>query len=371
MRDHQERDDRPQEVKRAVADIHGAAADGRTEELRRLLDAHPDLLDARSVDRAGQTALHRAAWNDRAECVRLLIDAGADVSIRDYEDNASALHAAARYADVAVVRMLVEAGADVIGAGDDHQLGVLGWATCLGRVRDDVAAYLLRAGATLDIWSAIALGRAADVRAFVERERGVLAARMSRNEHRRTPLHHASALDRGDMVRLLIDLGADVAATDDTGATPLTTAALRGGDPAIVTTLERAGAKLDLLATVTLGRYDAAERLLAEEPARLGPDGRDTIALHVLVARQKTAAVQWLIAHGVDVNAKRRLWDCNQTALHVTAEHGLTTLAQMLLDAGADPGIRDDKYDATVLGWAEYCDQPRIAELLRARGVKT
>ena len=43
----------------------------------------------------------------------------------------------------------------------------------------------------------------------------------------------------------------------------------------------------------------------------------------------------------------------------------------MLLDAGADPGIRDDKYDATVLSWAEYCDQPRIAELLRSRGVKT
>jgi ankyrin repeat protein len=55
----------------------------------------------------------------------------------------------------------------------------------------------------------------------------------------------------------------------------------------------------------------------------------------------------------------------------VTAEHGLTTLAELLLDAGADPTIRDDKYDATVLAWAEYCDQPRIAELLRARGVKT
>ena len=371
MREHQERDERPDDVKRAVADIQAAAGGGRADELRRLLEAHPDLLDARGVDRAGQTALHRAAWNDRIECVRVLLDAGADVSIRDYADNASAVHGAARYADVAVVRMLVEAGADVIGAGDDHQLGVPGWATCLGIVREDVATYLLQAGARLDIWSAIALGRAADVRGFVERDRGLLGARMSRSEHGRTPLHHAATLDRADMVRLLIDLGADVAATDDTGATPLTAAALRAGAPAIVAMLERAGAKLDLLGAVSLGRYDVAERLLAEEPGRLGPDGRDTIALHVLVARQKTAAVQWLIAHGVDVNARRRLWDCNSTALHVTAEHGLTALAEMLLDAGADPGIRDDKYDATVLGWAEYCDQPRIAELLRSRGVKT
>jgi len=62
------------------------------------------------------------------------------------------------------------------------------------------------------------------------------------------------------------------------------------------------------------------------------------------------------------------LWDCNQTALHVTGEHGGVELARMLLDAGADPGIRDDKYDATALGWAEYCGQPEIADLLRGRG---
>ena len=47
------------------------------------------------------------------------------------------------------------------------------------------------------------------------------------------------------------------------------------------------------------------------------------------------------------------LWECNHTALHVTAEHGGVDLAQVLLDAGADPSIRDDKYQATALGWAE------------------
>jgi ankyrin repeat protein len=369
MREHQERDERHRDVKRAVAAIHAAAAGGQVDELRRLLELHPDLIDARGVDHSARTALHQAAWNDRLECVRVLLDGGADVTIRDYEDNASALHGAARYASVAIVRLLVEAGADVIGAGDDHQLGVLGWATCLGRVREDVAAYLLQAGATLDIWSAIALDRTIDVRRFTEHDRGLRGVRMSRSEHRRTPLHHAAALNRSGMVRLLIDLSADVNAADDTGATPLTVAALHGSHPAVVAVLEQAGARLDLLTAVSLERYDVAARMLQEDPARLGPDGRDTIALHVAVAGQKTEVVRWLIAHGVDVNAKRRLWDCEATPLHITAEHGLVALAQLLLEAGADPGIRDDKYNATVLEWAEYCAQPRIAELLRARGV--
>jgi len=122
------------------------------------------------------------------------------------------------------------------------------------------------------------------------------------------------------------------------------------------------------VAALGLGRHDDAARLLAAEPARLGPAGRDALALHVLVSRRNVEAVRWLLAHGAEVNAKRVFWDCNATPLHVTAEHGLVELARVLLDAGADPAIRDDKYEATVLGWAEYCNQPAIAALLRERG---
>ena len=71
------------------------------------------------------------------------------------------------------------------------------------------------------------------------------------------------------------------------------------------------------------------------------------------------------------MNAKRVLWDCNSTALHITAESGAIELTRILLDAGADPGIRDDKYESTVLGWAEFCGQPEVAALLRQRGATT
>jgi ankyrin repeat protein len=373
MRQHQERDERHDEVKRVVRAIQEAAAEGRADELHRLLEAHPDLVDAPGVTWEQQTALHKAAWKNRLECVRVLLEHGADVGIRDFGDNAYPLHFAAAEAELAVVKMLVEAGSDVVGDGDDHHLEVLGWATCLRGVREDVAEYLLRAGARLNIWSAIALGRADDVLAFVRSVPSILSARMSRNEHGRTPLHHAAAMNRPAIVRLLLELGARVHATDDVGRTALTVAATEKADPSVLTLLQDAGATFDLLAAVTLGRYDLAERLLTEDPARIGPVGRDTVVLHLLVAQRNTEGVRWLIERGVDVNAKRVLWDCNHTALHVSTElpGGAIELTRMRLDAGADPKIRDAKYEGTALGWAEFCGQPQIAELLRQRGATT
>jgi ankyrin repeat protein len=118
-RDFQARCDRPAVVEQAVKAILDAAEKGRADELGRLLDEHFDLIDARGGNFWGRTALHMAAWRNRAACVRLLLDRGADVSIRDYGDNAYALHFAADAADLDVVTLLVEAGSDVIGEGDD------------------------------------------------------------------------------------------------------------------------------------------------------------------------------------------------------------------------------------------------------------
>jgi ankyrin repeat protein len=108
--------------------------------------------------------------------------------------------------------------------------------------------------------------------------------------------------------------------------------------------------------------------MLRDGVARIGPEGRDTVALHLAVGKNNTEAVRWLIAHDVDVNAKRAMWDCNHTALHMAAGNGAIEIARMLLDAGGDPDIRDDKYDSTVLGWAEFCGHDEVAQLVRARG---
>src|SRR5262249_50087455 len=120
-RDAQERRDRPAAVEPAVDAILDAAEKGDADALARLLDAHPDLIDARGGNFWGRPPLHMAAWRNRTACIRLLLDRGADVRIRDHGDNAYALHFAAEAADIEVVALLVEAGSDVVGAGDDHQ----------------------------------------------------------------------------------------------------------------------------------------------------------------------------------------------------------------------------------------------------------
>lgn len=55
------------------------------------------------------------------------------------------------------------------------------------------------------------------------------------------------------------------------------------------------------------------------------------------------------------------------TPLHQAAWDGDLERIRLLLDAGADPSLVDDRFAATPLGWAEYAYQTEAAELLRSR----
>jgi len=94
---------------------------------------------------------------------------------------------------------------------------------------------------------------------------------MSRNEHGRLPLHHAVICNRPAMVRLLLELGADVTAMDLAGTAPISCASEATVAGGIVQMLLDAGGKLDLTRALRLGRYDLADTMLADDPLRLGP----------------------------------------------------------------------------------------------------
>jgi uncharacterized glyoxalase superfamily protein PhnB len=151
------------------------------------------------------------------------------------------LHWAASRGHLDIVKHLADAGADLDGAGDDHEIGVLGWATCFHEVQDEVADTLLARGAKPTIFSAVALGRADLIRRVIAVDRRQLHARMSRFEHRMTPLHLAVTKNQAESVAALIELGADPGARDRRGRTPLGCAS-RKTDPGIAKRLIAAGA---------------------------------------------------------------------------------------------------------------------------------
>jgi ankyrin repeat protein len=310
--------------------------------------------------------LHTAAGRGDLDEVNRLLGAGADPDARDDVDNATPLHFAANAGHLDVVKRLLDAGADVNAHGDDHEANVLGWATCLRGYHDAVARLLLAHGARHTFFTAIAMDDVEYVRRSLATDPALLTKPMSRNEHYRLPLHLAVFKNRPRMVELLLSHGANATATDATGVTAIGYVNEQT-DPSIVSSLRAAGCELTLLAALRMQRFDLAEALLRDDPRRLGAEGHDVIALHLSTLDRNLRAVRWLIAHGVDVNAKRVLWDCNHTALHICTEHDIRDVARVLLDAGADPSIKDDKFQSDVLGWAQFLDRPEIARLMTER----
>jgi hypothetical protein len=84
--------------------------------------------------------------------------------------------------------------------------------------------------------------------------------------------------------------------------------------------------------------------------------------------RGSAAAVTLAVELGWDVSARARTdtpgddeWE---TALHHAAGNGDVAMARLLMDLGADRTLRDHRFDATPLGWAEHFDQPATAALL-------
>jgi len=53
-----------------------------------------------------------------------------------------------------------------------------------------------------------------------------------------------------------------------------------------------------------------------------------------------------------------------QTALHKAAEDGNLELATTLLRLGADPDLRDHRFNGTPLSWARHFGQEELVELL-------
>ena len=152
----------------------------------------------------------------------------------------------------------------------------------------------------------------------------------ARDEKGATPLHHAARHSGPEVVRIMLERGADATARDDNLKTPLHFAMTDGysaptdysADPEVVRLLLENGAEVNaadehgntpLISVSSDPRPEVTELLLAEGADATARNDFGTTPLHGAAGAGVTATVALLLEHGTDVNAPN---DTLQTPLH-------------------------------------------------------
>jgi len=356
--------------------LHIAAEQCRAD-LAELLLRHGADPNAKNV--RGETPLHRAVWERCGAVVELLLRRGADPNARD-ADGETPFHKAVSVGDVALVELLLKHGADP-NARDKE-----GWTPFHHAGRVELVELLLRYGADPNARTdaGVTLLHSAAISGNVKLAEILLSRGADPNARAAdgaTPLHIATGKLRTypqeevchpDFVRLLLSYGADLNIRDGDGRTPLHYAA-RDGCVEVVRILLAAGAVPDAEAAAEAAercRFDVLDLFPDISAAagvllrKCGGGGVEYLCrrgvLHPLlcaVAADDAVAVEELLKQGVDPGVRDPL---GRTALHIAAELCRTNAAKALLAHGTDPNERD-AYGRTPLHRAACLD---VADLL-------
>ena len=163
------------------------------------------------------------------------------------------------------------------------------------------------------------------------------------------------------------ECGAQVALIDllcDYGADPnCTLQALLYAEFEAVHALIRRGAKIDLAVAAATGRVDDVRVLL---PAANGEERQRALGLCAQYGYAEIA--QLLLDAGADPNRYSPVGGhSHATPLHQAALAGHQDLVRLLVERGARRDIKDIHYNATPLEWAEHAGRTDIAEYLRTQ----
>ncbi len=364
-----------------------AAAIGKADMVRALLAAGADV---HARDTKGMTALDHARKAKRAEIAAILEDAAGKRPARVDPDEE--LLFATEAGDGAKVQAMLAAGANVDARDRRARTGgftPLMLAAAAGNAV--VVTALLKAGADLN-------GRDEpptkdyQPQSFVFAENGQDMIPATGWLYARTALHCAAAGGHAEVVRTLLDAGADVNDADRCKTTPLHLAA-EAGAVETVDELLRRGAAVDAanacketsLFLATQGNHAAVvRRLLEAKPKLEAKDRRGRTGLHIAAAKAHPAVVKALVDAGADANAiDQDGTSVLHAAMHAqemvaVKEHGfeykksvapgerMLEVARLLLQAGADSRVKDEG-GRTALFWASRSAPKKgpLADLVR------
>ena len=288
--------------------LTAAATNGHTETVRYLVGLKEVEVD--HTDDEDGTALHWAAENNHADVVQVLIDAGADIEVRNNGGN-SPLHFACSSGSLDVVKLLVRAGAGVCVTDNDGDTCLM-FAACNGHT--ETVRYLVGLP-EVEVDHADGEGR--------------------------TALHLVAGY-HADVVQVLIDAGANIEARDNSGYSPLHFAC-SSGSPDSVKMLVRAGAGV-----------------------RVTNNYGDTCLIFA-ASRGHTEIVRYLV--GLKEVEVDHTDDEDGTALHWAADNNHADVVQVLIDAGANIEVRDNNGYSPLL-WSCSSGSLDVAKLLVRAGAR-
>ncbi len=168
----------------------------------------------------------------------------------------------------------------------------------------------------------------------------------------KTALHTAAARGYTDVVRWLLDYGANPDIKDDAGNTAQS-CAQKAGHAKVAQMLEEASKLLN---------QPVAERVTLAATGDINErDAYGYTALHWAASRGNVQAVRDLIAQGADLNKMNSI---GLTALTLAAMNGCENIVRLLIDNGADINMSSNKI-TTPLGMARHGGYPAIVQLLK------
>ena len=196
-----------QELDESNIKLNGAIVMGNTDEVKKLVKAGVDIHKKFDIgENKGFTPLILAAHFGKAEIVRVLLKAGADITEKT-SDGLSILHCIARSpaGNKAVTELLIAKGSDV-------------------NARYTPKESVESQGAT-PLHAAVAKGNAAVAEVLIKKGADV-NAKLSMNNY--TPLHLAAQYNLYELAELLVANGADLNSKGSKGESPLDIAISKG-----------------------------------------------------------------------------------------------------------------------------------------------
>ena len=336
--------------------LHFACRSGSLAIVKMLVKAG---VEVRATDNEGDTCLTLAAYFGRTETVRYLVGLK-DVDVNHKADDClSVLHAAVEHKHAAVVEVLIDAGAD-IEAKDEDGCSPLLFASSSGHL--DIVKLLVKAGAEVRaigqdgdtcLILAAAFGHTETVRYLL----GLPEVDVNRkNNLGKTALvctHNPHAL------QVLIDAGADIEAKNNIGRSALHLAS-ENGELAIIKVLVKAGAGVRvtdnegdtcLILAANFGHTETVRYLVAlpEVDVNHRGSGGDT-ALYIASHKVFADVVELLIDAGADIEVTD---DKGRSPLHTACLNGNIAVVKMLVKAGAEVRATDNE-GSTCLHIASY-----------------